>query len=52
MKEIFDDRMTEWFCLKIGNSIVKLHDDEGVDDYDRAKSISKKPSHFGVFFIT
>ena len=47
MKENFDDRVKEWFPLKNGNLIVKLEDDEGVDDYDKAKSINTMPSHFG-----
>ena len=37
MRENFDDRVKEWFPLKNGNLIVKLEDDEGVDDYDKAK---------------
>ena len=37
----------EWFLLKNGNLIVKLEDDEGVDDYDKAKSVNTMPSHFG-----
>ena len=47
MKENFDDRVKEWFPLKNGNLIVKLQDDKGVDDYDKAKSINTMPSHFG-----
>ena len=47
MRENFDDRINEWFPLKNGNFIVKLEDDEGVDDYDKAKSINTMPSHFG-----
>ena len=47
MKENFDDRVKEWFPLKNGNFIVKLEDDEGVDDYDKAKSVNTMPSHFG-----
>ena len=47
MKENFDDRVKEWFPLKNGNLIVKLEDDEGIDDYDKAKSINTMPSHFG-----
>ena len=47
MRENFDDRIKEWFPLKNGNFIVKLEDDEGVDDFDKAKSINTMPSHFG-----
>ena len=32
MRESFDDRDKEWFPLKNGNLIVKLEDDEGVDN--------------------
>ena len=38
MRENFDDRVKERFPLKNGNLNVKLEDDEGVDDYDKAKS--------------
>ena len=47
MKENFDDRVEEWFPLKNGNLIVKLEDDEGVDDFDKAKSVNTMPSQFG-----
>ena len=47
MRENFDDRVKEWFPWKNGNLIVKLEDDEGVDDYDKAKSINTMPSQFG-----
>ena len=47
MKENFDDRVKEWFPLKNGILIVKLQDDEGVDDFNIAKAINTMPSHFG-----
>ena len=52
MKENFDDRVKEWFPLKNGNLIVKLEDDEGVDDFDKAKSVNTMPSHFGSFILS
>ena len=52
MKENFDDRVKERFPLKSGNLIVKLEDDEGVDDYDKAKSINTMPSHFGSYILS
>ena len=52
MRENFDDRIKEWFPLKNGNFIVKLEDDEGVDDYNKAKSINTMPSHFGSFILS
>ena len=52
MRENFDDRVKEWFPLKNGNFIVKLEDDKGVDDYDKAKSINTMPSHFGSFILS
>ena len=52
MKENFDDRIKKWFPLKNGNLIVKLQDDEGVDDYDKAKSINTMPSHFGSYILS
>ena len=52
MRENFDDRVKEWFPLKNGNLIVKLEDDEGVDDFDKAKSINTIPSHFGSYILS
>ena len=52
MKENFVDRVKEWFPLKNGSLIVKLEDDEGVDDYDKAKSINKMPSQFGSYILS
>ena len=52
MKEIFDDRVKEWFPLKNGNIIVKLQDDERVDDFHKAKSINTMPSHFGSCILS
>ena len=37
MREIFDDRVKEWFPLKNVTLIRKLEDDKGVVDYDKAK---------------
>ena len=44
--------LKEWFPLKNGNLIVKLEEDEGVDDYDKAKSINTMPSHFGSSILS
>ena len=52
MRENFDDRVKEWFPLKNGNLIVKLKDDEGVDDFDKTKSVNTMPSHFGSFILS
>ena len=52
MKENFDDRVKEWVPLKNGNLIVKLEDDEGVDDFDKAKSINTMPTHFGSYILS
>ena len=52
MRENFDDRIKEWFPLKNGNFIVKLEDDEGVDDYNKAKSINTMLSHFESFILS
>ena len=51
MRENFDDRVKEWFPLKNGNLIVKLEDDGGVGDFDKAKSINTMPSHFGSYIL-
>ena len=50
MREKFDGSVKEWFPLKNGHLIVKLEDDEGVDNFDRAKSVNTMPSHFASFF--
>ena len=47
MTENFDDRVKEWFPLKNGNLIVKLKDNERVDNYDKSKSVNMMLSHFG-----
>ena len=52
MRENFDDRVKEWFPLKNNNFIVKLEDDGGVDDFDKAKSINTMPSHFGSYILS
>ena len=52
MRENFDDRVKEWFPLKNGNLIVKLEDDEGVDNFDKAKSVNTMPSHFGSTILS
>ena len=38
--------------MKNGILIVKLEDDEGVDHYDKPKSLSTMPSHFGSFSLS
>ena len=52
MPENFDDKAKEWFPLKNGNLKIKLEDDQGVDDYDKAKSVNTMPSHFGSIFLS
>ena len=52
MRENFDDRVKEWFPLKNGNLIVKIEDDEGVDDFDKAKSVNTMPSLFGSYILS
>ena len=52
MRDNFDDRVTEWFPLKNGNLIVKLQDDEGVNNYDRTKLVKTMPSHFGSYILS
>ena len=52
MRENFDFRVKEWFPLKNTNLKIKLEDDEGVDDYDKAKSTNTMPSHFGRYILS
>ena len=52
MRENFDHRVKEWFPLENGNLIVKLEDDEGVDDFDKVKSVNTMPSHFGSYILS
>ena len=40
MKDDYDERVKEWWPLKTGNLIVKLEDDNFVDDHDIAQSIN------------
>ena len=47
-----DDRVKEWSLLKKGDLIVNLEDDEGIDDYDKAKSINVMPSQFGSYILS
>ena len=51
MREKFDDGVKEWFPLKNGNFLVKLENDEGVDDYDKSKSVNTVASYFGSFVL-
>ena len=50
MKEKFNDRVKERFPFISGNLVVKLEDVEGIDDFDKVKSVNTMPSHFGSFF--
>ena len=52
MRESFDDRVKEWFPLKNDNLFVKLEEDEGVDDCDKAKPINTMPFHFGSYILS
>ena len=52
MKKNFDDRVKEWFPPRNGNLIVKLEDDEGVDDFDKAKSVNTIRFHFGSCILS
>ena len=52
MREDFDDRVKEWFALKNGSLIVKLEDDEDIDDFDKSKSVNTMPSHFGSYILS
>ena len=47
MRKNFDDSVKEWFTPKTGNFLVKVEDDEGVDDFDKAKSVNTMSSLFG-----
>ena len=40
------------FFSRNGNLILKLEDDEGVDDYDKTKSINSMPSYFSSFILS
>ena len=52
MKKNFDKRVKEWLPLKNGNLKVKIEDDEGVDDYDKAKSVNTLPPHFSSYILS
>ena len=52
MRKNYDDRVTEWFHLKNGTLIVKLENDEGIDDSDETKSVNTMRSHFGGYTLS
>ena len=52
MRENFDDRVKEWFPCENGNLIVQIEGDEGLDEYEKAKSVKTMPSHFGSFILS
>ena len=52
MRDNFDDRVKEGFPLRNGSSIVKLQDDEGVDEYDKTKLVNRMPSVFGSYVLS
>ena len=52
MTEIFDDGVKKWFPLKNSNLIVKLEGHEGVDVYDKAKSVITRLSQFGNYLLS
>ena len=47
MRVNFVDMVKKWFPLQNGTLKVKLEDDAGFDDYDKAKSKNTMESHFG-----
>ena len=51
-RETFHDWHKEWFPLRNGKLMVKLEDDEGVVNYDKAKLINTMPSHFGSYNLS
>ena len=52
LRKNFNDRVKERFPLKNGNLLGKLSDDEGVDDFDDAKSVNAMPLHFGSYILS
>ena len=51
-RESFDDRGEEWFPLKNANLVVKIQDDEGVEDHDKAGSVKKMPTQFDIHVLS
>ena len=51
MRENFVDRVKECFPSKNGNSILKLEDDKGVDDYEK-KLVNTMTSHSGSHILS
>ena len=52
MREIFEDNVKEWFPLKHSNLIMKMEDDQGVDDYVKAKSTNTISLQFGRYLLS
>ena len=51
-RENFDNRGEEWFPLKNAILVVKIQDDEGVEDHDKAGSVKKMPTQFDIYVLS
>ena len=52
MKNENDESVIEWFPLKNGNIVVKIKDQEGVDDEGISKKFNSQSCHLGSFILS
>ena len=52
MKNEQDEYVIEWFPLNSGNIMVKIKDNEGVDDEGISKKVSSQQCHLGSFIVS
>ena len=49
MKNEHDESVIEWFPLNNGNNVVKIKDNEVVDDEGISKKVNSQQCHLGCF---
>ena len=52
MKNEHDESVIEWFHLNNGNIMVKIKDNEGVDDEGISKKVNSQQFHLSCFILS
>ena len=52
IKNEYDESFIEWFLLKNGNIMVKINDEEGIDDEGLSKKVNSQPCHLNCFILS
>ena len=52
MKTVYDENAVEWFPLRNQFILVKMKDNDGVDDNGYSKKINSQSCHLGSFFLS